>query len=251
MQMNGRQPFYHRNTDVDEISYHAAGERQVLTDIGCVDMQVGEMCRIPVGVGHDNRAREDVHLIFYIPNDVKEDTKEDRKSEYKMPPFEGWKSNESAIEFITDHNGSVGSDVSTFRMSEQMLLDNAKGTDERMLVMKSSGKEGAEWLYKAENIWLGFTSFKESDGKVYTRHRKAYEVQIQTKGNRWLITQRGSMQVAPGDAICVPLGTAFSSIAKEENKYITILMRYPADAKKDFMKTAEPTTEEVLKKARA
>ena len=65
--MEGRQPFYHRNTDVDEITYHAAGVRSVLTELGTVDMQVGDMNLIPVGVAHDNHAHEDVHIIFYIP----------------------------------------------------------------------------------------------------------------------------------------------------------------------------------------
>ena len=65
--MDGRQPFYHRNTDADEITYHAWGARTVLTELGCVDMKVGDMARIPVGVAHDNRATGDVHIIFYIP----------------------------------------------------------------------------------------------------------------------------------------------------------------------------------------
>ena len=247
--MHGRQPFYHRNTDVDEISYHAAGERQVLTDIGCIDLQVGEMARIPVGVGHDNRAREDVHILFYIPNDVRENTKPHRASEFLMPPFDGWQPANS-IEFITDTRGSIGSDVSTFYTDEKMLLDNANTTTQRMLVMRSTGIEGPEWLYKAENIWLGFTMFTHSDGKTYTRHRKAHEVQIQVKGKRWLITQRGTLRVEPGDAICIPLGTAFTSISSESNKYITLLMRYPAEAKKNFSKVAETTSEELLARIR-
>ena len=221
--MSGRQPFYHRNTDVDEISYHAAGERQVLTELGCIDLQVGEMARIPVGVSHDNRAREDVHILFYIPNDVKENTTPIRSSEYVMPPFEGWKAAKT-IEFITDNRGEVGSDVSTFRTDEQLLLDNATKTEQRMQVMHSSGVEGPEWLYKSENIWLGFTILSQSDGNNYTRHRKAHEIQIQTEGKRWLVTQRGTLQIEPGDAVCVPLGTAFTSVCHEANKYITLLM---------------------------
>ena len=70
--MNGRQPFYHRNTDCEEISYHVAGERTVVTELGSVDLRVGDMSRIPVGVAHDNIAKDDVHLIFYIKEGIKE-----------------------------------------------------------------------------------------------------------------------------------------------------------------------------------
>ena len=247
--LQGRQPFYHRNVDVDEISYHAVGKRQVLTEIGCVNLEVGDMARIPVGVGHDNHAEEDVHILFYIPQDVTENIPPYRTSEYVMPPYEGWKAANS-IEFITDNLGSVGSDLMTFYTDEQSLLDNVKGTSERMQVVRSSGVEGLEWLYKSENIWLGFNLFSDSNGKTYTRHRKAEEVQIQVKGTRWLITQRGTLQMEPGDTVNIPLGTAFTSVAHEENKYITVLMRYPAPAKKDFTKMAEPTTLKLLEQAR-
>ena len=48
-----------------------------------------------------------------------------------MPPVPGWKPVDS-IEFITDGLGQVGTDISTFYTSEQMLLDNAASTDRRM-----------------------------------------------------------------------------------------------------------------------
>lgn len=35
-QMNARQPFYHRNADVDEISYQVSGERTLMTELGSV-----------------------------------------------------------------------------------------------------------------------------------------------------------------------------------------------------------------------
>ena len=247
--MQGRQPFYHRNTDVDEISYHAYGQRQVITELGSVDLEIGDMARIPVGVAHDNRAEGDVHLIFYIPQGVQEEVPPYRTSDYAMPPFEGWEGG-SSIEFITDSLSALGSDVSTFYTDEKALLDNAKTSTERIQIMRSSGVEGLEWLYKSENIWMGFTLFSSSDGKTYTRHRHAYEVQIQVKGKRLLITQRGTLQIEPGDAVSIPLGTAFTSVASEENKYITILMRYPAPAKMEYSKMAEPTTEELIEKTR-
>ena len=247
--MNGRQPFYHRNTDREEISYHVAGERTVVTELGSVDMKVGDMARIPVGIAHDNIAKDDVHLIFYIEEGMKEVATPYRSTEYRNPPFPDWKPVDS-IEFITGHLGQVGTDLSTFYTSEQMLLDNAASTDQRMAVLHPGEAQGTEWMYKSENTWYGITKLKKDDGSVYTRHRKAHELQIQVKGRRALVTQHGTIQVEPGDCLNIPLGTAFTIIANEENTYITILMCHPAEAKKAFVKTADRTTEETLLKAR-
>jgi hypothetical protein len=249
--MNGRQPFYHRNTDADEITYQAFGKRTVLTELGSADYAIGDMARIPVGVAHDNYAQEDVHIIFYIPQGVLENVVPYRSTEYLMPPFPGWEAKESgSIEFITEHLSEIGTDCSTFYTDEQMLLDNAKTQPERMAFVRSSVSGSLEWLYKGENVWLGIQNFENSDGKVYTRHRMADELQIQTMGKRTLITQRGTLQIEPGDFVSIPLGCAFTSVAHEANGYISVLMRYPAIPKKQFTKMAEPTTEETLIQAR-
>lgn len=70
--MDGRQPFYHRNCDVDEISYQIGGERTLMSELGVIEFQSGEFSRIPRGVAHDNYGREDSHLLFYIPAPVTE-----------------------------------------------------------------------------------------------------------------------------------------------------------------------------------
>ena len=247
--MNGRQPFYHRNTDADEITYHAYGVRTVLTELGSVDMKVGDMARIPVGVAHDNRAHGDVHIIFYIPQGVKEVAVPYRSSEYRMPPFPEWKEKD-AIEFITEHLSEIGTDTSTFYTNEKMLLDNASTSPERMAVVRASGSQGLEWMYKSENIWIAFNTYTQSQGDRYTRHRMAHELQIQTKGRRSLVTQRGTLHIEPGDFVTIPLGCAFTSVAHEEGVYIVVLMRYAALPKSEFTKTAEPTTEDLLQRVR-
>lgn len=247
--MNGRQPFYHRNADCDEISYHVAGERTVVTELGSVDLKAGDMARIPVGTAHDNIAKEDVHLIFYLDEGTKEAVTPYRSTEYRVPPVPGWKPVDS-IEFITDSLSLVGSDVSTFYTSEQMLLDHAASTDQRMAVVRHSGAEGTQWMYKNENTWIGVTRLGRTDGSVYTRHRKAYELQLQTQGRRTLVSQRGVLQIEPGDCLVVPLGTAFTSVAEEENEYITMLLRHRPEAKKEFAKTAERASEDVLSRLR-
>ncbi|KIX97605.1 uncharacterized protein Z520_06383 [Fonsecaea multimorphosa CBS 102226] len=241
----GRQPFYHRNADADEIAYHVTGTRQVLTELGTVDMEPGDFVRIPVGVSHDNNGIDDVHILFYIPQDVKEVVNPCKTAEYRMPPYPGWEQKNS-VEFITEHLGEVGSDHSVFYTDEKMLLDNAKSDPSKMYVVRASGIEGTEWLYKSENIWIGSTMFSRSDATTYVRHRQADEIQIQTQGRRTLISQRGCLELEPGDFIAIPKGCAFTNIANEKNEYITCILRHPAAAKKPFTKIATQDAAERL-----
>src|SRR5579884_2643034 len=62
-----RQPFYHRNCDVDELSYQVFGQRTLMTEHGTVELTAGDFARIPVTVAHDNYGRDDIHILFYIP----------------------------------------------------------------------------------------------------------------------------------------------------------------------------------------
>lgn len=166
-----------------------------------------------------------------------------------MPPCDGWKATR-CIEFVTGEMSAIGTDVSTFYTSEQTLLDHAKTTSERMQVVKSSGEEGAELLYKSPNIWLGFNLLSQDNGSVYTRHRMADEVQIQISGRRWLVTQRGSVEMRTGDSVSIPLGCALTSITQEDCKYLVFLMRHPAEATMPFDRVAEETTPLLLSLAR-
>ena len=54
------------------------------------------------------------------------------------------------------------------------------------------------------------------------------------------------MKVEPGDFVAVPFGTAFTSVADEENKYITVLVSPLSDVKKKFTSMAEQKTEKLL-----
>lgn len=67
MSAHGRQPFYHRNTDVDEIGYQVCGERTLMSECGTIELRPGQFSAIPVSVAHDNYGRDDIHLIFYVP----------------------------------------------------------------------------------------------------------------------------------------------------------------------------------------
>ena len=286
--MNGRQPFYHRNQDCDEIALHVAGNRTVITELGCVDLQVGDFSMIPVGVAHDNYGQEDVHLIFYITAPVAEVKTPVRSAEYRESPFPGWKEdNGRCVEFVTEKLSALGSDTSTFRTSERLLLDHAKRVDERLNVLRSdpgdkdkSGKDGGvDWLYKAENISLGVchmspssptpSSRESGESSVsYQRHRFADEVQLQLKGTRTLVTQRGTVKnIRPGDFVSIPKGCAFSSIVHgaadgangtngadagtdSVSTHVVVLMRYPAEAMQKFDRMAEHVNVEEIERLR-
>ena len=51
--MNGRQPFYHRNADVDEITYQICGERTQMTEFGTVYRpgELRQLCELAHGRG--------------------------------------------------------------------------------------------------------------------------------------------------------------------------------------------------------
>ncbi len=249
--MEGRQPIYHRNVDVDEIAYQVSGHRTLMTEKGTVDLEVGDFSRIPVGVCHDNRGTDDVHLIFYIPAPVAECVPVTRTTEYRMPPFPGWE-NSTAIEFITSNLSALGGDVSTFLTDEKLLLETAKTDLEPISVLRpSSASVGkAEWLYKAEGVWLGTATLSSSTGTTYRRHLAADEIQVQLEGSRTLVTQRGTVILEPGDFVNIPLGCAFTSIHEEESTHIKLLLRHHAPAVKKFTKRAIQTSLDFVDKAR-
>ena len=250
--MEFRQPFYHRNADVDEISYHVSGERTLITEKGSVDLTVGDFARIPVSVAHDNRGVEDVHLLFYIPAPVTECVSPTRRTEHKMPPFQGWKPNPAVTEMMTECLGALGCDVCVSLTDEKMLLETAKTDREPINVLRGSpgNSPGTEWLYKSTHVWLGSTTLTSVKGDVYKRHRQADEIQCQVKGQRTLVTQRGTIELEPGDLISIPLGTAFTDIVHGESTHISVLTRWPAPTKREYAKTAKETSPELVAQLR-
>ena len=119
--MDGRQPFYHRNLDVDEISFHVSGERTLMTELGSVDLKHGDFARIPVYTSHDNHGKTDVHLIFYFTAPMKQQAKTSRIAEPKVPPFEGWKP-QHVSELVTECLGAVGCDKAIQMVDESLIM---------------------------------------------------------------------------------------------------------------------------------
>jgi len=246
-----RQPFYHRNADVDEISYHICGERTLMTENGSVDLDPGDFVRIPVTVAHDNHGVEDIHLLFYVIGPVVECVSPTKTAEYENPPFPGWKANPAIIEMMTECLGAMGCDLSVSLTDEAMLLELAKTESGSINVLRASTDSAAtQWLYKTALVWLGITTQTSAKGAVYRRHRRADEIQCQVKGRRTLVTQRGTIQLEAGDFISIPLGTAFTDIVHEESTHISVLTRWPANPKREFSKTALETSYENVERLR-
>ena len=257
--MIGRQPFYHRNADVDEISYHVCGTRTLITDRDSVDLTPGDFARIPVGVAHDNHGVDDVHLLFYIPAPVTEVGRVSRTAKSTIPPFDGWVP-QTVTEMMTECLGALGCDRAVSLTDEKLLLDSANNPDGPLInVLRGNSRpavEGAaEWLYKSEHIFLGSTTIARNIGRkdpLYHRHRKADEIQIQTRGHRVLLSQRGLLTLEPGDFVYIPLGCAFTSIVEEEEStHISVLTRYPATARQPTAKRATEVSEFNLRKEKS
>lgn len=266
-QMKSRQPFYHRNGDVDELSYQVSGDRTLMTELGSVELRPGDFSRIPVGVAHDNYGREEVHLLFYVLAPAVECGSVAAESEHKKVPFEGW-SPACKVEMMTECLGAIGCDIAVSMVDEELLLDEnnsvARDRDgEKIVVQRATNlgspeqeqeeaEDEAQWMYKSKNVWIGAVHLRKAQGKTYRRHRRAHAVHCQISGSRTLVTQRGTAKMEPGDFICIPRGCAYTSIAAEESLHIVII--FASDElvmKAPVARTAETTTMELVEATRA
>ncbi|MCP2335758.1 hypothetical protein [Actinomadura rupiterrae] len=220
-----RQPFYHRNCDVDELSYQVYGTRTLMTELGSLDLVPGDFSRIPVTVAHDNHAHDDIHLLFYVPAHVAELRPAVRTSELVLPPFEGWKPEVRNL-MTTECLGGPEHDIVMTPVDEQLLLEQADVEPERINVLRPSGEPGADgthWLYRSARVRIGHTAIDRSDGREYRTHRDADDVQYQISGRRVLVTQLGVLELEPGDFVRIPVGVAFTSIVTEPSTHLTVL----------------------------
>ncbi|HLH24243.1 MAG TPA: hypothetical protein VK066_17110 [Chloroflexota bacterium] len=243
--MNSRQPFYHRNADVDEISYQVSGPRQLITEIGTVDLEPGDFVNIPVGVAHDNWGRQEIHLLFYVRAPVARQLEPVRLS--RPHEFRDW---EPAIvpEMI-----SAGAGL-TVPCDERLLLAHAAHDPRRLEVLhpRSGAEEppGIQWAYKAQTFWLGWCSVVQATGSDYRRHLNFDEVQFQLAGTRTLLTELGCVELEPGDFVKVPRGVAHSSVA-DRATYLVMYAAKPLKRLVEPVRTGELRTPEQIEKLRA
>ncbi|POM24351.1 hypothetical protein BTM25_29800 [Actinomadura rubteroloni] len=237
--MNNRQPFYHRNCDVDEMSYQVTGVRTLMTDLGSIDLHPGDFSRLPVGVAHDNYGREDIHILFYVPGPVAEALPPARTAEVVIPPFEGW---EPVItnELITECLGGTGHDIVMAPVDELTLLEQGKSEGERLQVLHPDATApGTTWLYTSRDVWIGRTYAASGDGLTYRRLRNAEEIQYQVNGHRHLVTQRGTVRLEPGDFVRIPVGVAATSIHDGPSAHITLVSGRELPQVAETARTAE------------
>ncbi|KAL6247644.1 hypothetical protein RBB50_004992 [Rhinocladiella similis] len=249
---NFRQPFYHRNADVDELSYQVCGERTLMTEYGTVDLHPGDFSRIPVGVAHDNYGIDDIHLLFYIPAPVTECGPFTRRAEARDVQFEGW-APKAIPEVMTRCLGGPECDIAASLVDEMLLLEHARHVDENKLILvlrPQTGRTGTSWLYKSKFVWIGHTERNPDEQPVYYRHRFGDEIQCQLSGTRSVITQRGIIDLGPGDHICIPTGVPFSDIPHGNTTYISVLTHHEAPPVAPIAKNARPVTFEEVQKLR-
>ncbi len=243
--MDNRQPFYHRNCDVDEISYQVAGDRTLMTELGVVEHRAGEFSRLPQGVAHDNYGRQESHLLFYIPAPVVEDRDPVRESEPVFPPFPGWEAG-SINEAVTECMGSPGHDITVFPIDERRLLEQVHSEKQRLRVLRGDTAPGVSWLYRGDYARLGAVTLPASDGQVYQRTLDADDIQYQVRGRRTLVTQRGIVELEPGDFVRIPLGLAHTSISTEDTEFLTLLSDRELPQIGETARTATPYSREQL-----
>ncbi len=244
--MDNRQPFYHRNCDVDEISYQIAGERTLITELGVVEHRPGEFSRIPRGVAHDNFGRKESHLLFYIPAPVDELVDSLRVSEAVIPPYPGWAAG-PINEAVTECMGTVGHDVTVFPADENQLLQRVHREKDRLEVLDTPATSGLTWLYRAEQARLGIVRLPAGSlGGGYTRTLDADEIQYQISGHRTLLTQRGIVELGPGDLIRIPLGIAHANVCVGPAEYIVLQSNRELPQVAESSRAAQPYSPQLL-----
>ncbi|MFJ6730122.1 hypothetical protein ACIQPQ_35005 [Streptomyces sp. NPDC091281] len=219
--MDNRQPFYHRNCDVDEISYQIAGERTLMTELGVVEHRPGEFSRIPRGVAHDNLGRRESHLLFYSPAPVTEEAAPDRRSAPVLPPFPGWEPGD-VNEAVTQCMGTPGHDITVAPVDELRLLDHVLLDERRLNVLDLPDAPGATRLYASDAFVLAAVRQTAAAPRTYTRTLDADEIQYQISGRRTLVSQRGVVDLGPGDFVRIPLGVAHTALCSGESRHLAL-----------------------------
>ena len=238
--LTGRQPFYHRNADVDEIGYQVCGHRALITECGTMDFGTGQFSRIPLGVAHDNYCREDIHLILYLHGPAVACVAPVGHGEHRLPPFAGWEAR-PMVETITNAMGGPGGAVGYSMADEALILDAARRCPDPLEILEPRGAEGEiEWMYRAPKVWIGHTRLGRTAERRYRRNLRADEIQYQAEGTRTVVSQRGVVTLRPGEFTTIPRGCAYASLTDGGSKHLSVLVTEPTPACKEPDRTAEP-----------
>ncbi len=245
--MDARQPFYHRNCGVDELSYQIDGDRTVMTEWGSVDVQPGDFTRLPDGVAHDNLGRRDIHLLLYVPGGATALVPTRRLSEARIPPFPGWQP-ATVNELVTRGLAGPGQDQVMTPADEQLLLEHALLHQDRLEVLRADeSAANTNWIYATPELMLGLARTDADTGGRYVRHINADELQYQLSGTRLLLTQRGCVELTPGDIVCIPRGIAFTSVNERASAHLVVASTRPLPLAAPVVRTARRLSAEELR----
>jgi hypothetical protein len=142
-------------------------------------------------------------------------------SEVLIPPFAGWQA-ATVNEVHTDCLGGRHCDRAVQLSDETLILEQAREEQDRLQVMSSAGEPGqTRWVFRGPRHAIGVTELPASDGRTYTRHRNADEIQYQVAGTRLLVSANGTAELTPGTFIHIPVGVAYASITAGTSKHLT------------------------------
>lgn len=238
--MDGRQPFYHRNADVDEIGYQICGQRTLITECGTIEFETGQFARIPVGVAHDNYGREDIHLILYVHGPAERGIEPVGFGEFRSPPFAGWQF-KPMVEVTTNNLGGPNGAIAYSMADEDLILGAAKRFADKLEILEPGAAPGeTEWLYRAPKVWIGHMLLNRVTERTYLRRLGADEIQYQAEGTRTIVSQRGVATLEPGDFICIPRGCAYANLTGGPSKHISVLTSEHVPPVAEAVRHADP-----------
>ena len=151
-----------------------------------------------------------------------------KSSELRIPPFPSSKAAPNN-EIVTDCLGGPGHDpIAVASIDEELLLEQAQQETDRIEVLRADiATAEICWLYRSKEVMIGHSQSPASDGRKYQRHLDVDEIQYQLDGKRTLITDRGALDLEPGDFVRIPVGVAFASFHNDKSEHISLVSRYP------------------------
>lgn len=144
-------------------------------------------------------------------------------------------------------HGDVGHDIAVFPADETLLLERMHAEPDRMRVHSLGDCAGTTWIYATPTIRLGYVNTTAGDGgRRYRRTLDADEIQYQVSGIRTLVTQRGIVELRPGDFVRIPLGLAHAGIPHQRSTHVSLLSHLELPQVIETTRTADPYSPERL-----
>jgi mannose-6-phosphate isomerase-like protein (cupin superfamily) len=142
--------------------------------------------------------------------------------------------------------GTPSHDITVAPIDEQLLLAQVHAEEERLNVLTGADEIGMTWLYRSAGFRLGSVRLGVGGERVYRRTLDADEIQYQISGHRTLVSQRGIVDLGPGDFVRIPLGIAHTSVCAEASEHIALFSDRELPQIAKTTRTAEPYTPERL-----